>query len=192
MLFVEMRGTIVSMLKQGRLEFLRRFNKVNFILLAVCMAVVAFAAVLIGYNVGVSSVAVNANTDALPVAAIERQDAPPEVTPNAPQVVTNSSVISLPGFERLTATGRTLHADMVQNPAQNACYFIVTLIMPGGAELYRSGYLAPGESLGDVEMLVPLPAGTCEGVIARYSTFAINNLQPMNGADVKFILEVKP
>ena len=164
----------------------------NIILLAACMAVIAFAAALIGYYVGISGATVNATADALPAAAVGHQDEPPEETPNTPQADINSSVISLPGFERLTSNGRVIHADVVHNPAQNACYFVVTLIMPGGAEIYRSGYLAPGQSLGDVEMLVPLPAGTYEGVIARYSTFAINDLKPLNGADVKFILEVKP
>ena len=164
----------------------------NFILLAVCMAVVAFAAVLIGYNVGASSVAVHTNAAAPLNSDIIISDEPPEVTPNPAQVEKDSSVIALPGFERLTANGRTIQADTILNPAQNACYFIVTLIMPGGAEIYRSGYLAPGESLGDVEMLVPLPAGTYDGVTARYSTYAVNDLKPLNGADVKFNLEVKP
>jgi hypothetical protein len=103
-----------------------------------------------------------------------------------------SDTIAIPGFKKLTATGQTLKAGAITNPEQNACYFVVTLIMPGGAELYRSSYLAPGQSLGDVEMLVSPSPNVYEDVTARYSCYTMGDLKPLNGADINFTLEVLP
>jgi hypothetical protein len=124
---------------------------------------------------------------------------PTDITSESAESVASPSVriiepqpdtIAIPGFKRLTVEGQTLHAGAITNPEQNACYFIVTLIMPGGAELYRSTYLAPGKSLGDVETLVPLAAKAYEDVTARYSCYTLDDLKPLNGADINFTLEV--
>ena len=165
-------------------------------ILAGCVAVVALAAAFAGYTIGAG----RASGDAVPAAAPMLEDAAPgsalpePVLPSIqiiePPIPAGS--IAVPGFERLTAEGRTLNAGAITNPSQNTCYFIITLIMPGGAELYRSSYLAPGQSLGDVEMLVPLVPETYRGVFARYSCYALDDLKPLNGADIEFVLEVRP
>jgi hypothetical protein len=118
------------------------------------------------------------------------KDTEPVASPSVRIIEPQPDTIAIPGFKRLTAEGQTLHAGAITNPEQNACYFIVTLIMPGGAELYRSTYLAPGQSLGDVETLVPLTPKAYEDVTARYSCYTIDELKPLNGADINFTLEV--
>jgi hypothetical protein len=86
--------------------------------------------------------------------------------------------------------GRTLHADAVINPAGNPCYFIITFTLEDGTEFYRSGIIAPGQSVGSVELVETLAPGIYENVVARYSTYARETMQPLNGADVNFTLEV--
>ena len=168
-----------------------RRDNVNIIVLGVCMAAVTLSAVLIGYSFGSS----HAAAVAAPAAVAAFQEVTPAHVPETPQAATRgitAGSIAVPGFERLTVEGQTLHAAGVSNPMQNSCYFVVvvSIIMPGGSEVYRSSYLAPGQSLGDVELSKLLAPGTYEGAVARYSCFALADMCPLNGADISFILEV--
>lgn len=166
-----------------------RRDNVNIIILGVCMAAVTLSAVLIGYSFG-SSHAAAVVAPAAVAALQEVTPAPVQETPQAATQGITAGSIAVPGFERLKAEGQTLHAAGVSNPTQNTCYFIVSIILPDGSEVYRSSYLAPGQSLGDVELSKPLTPGTYEGAVARYSCFAIADMRPLNGADVSFVLEV--
>jgi hypothetical protein len=183
---------------------MRRVRSMSIFILAGCMAAVALISAFAGYGVatraaaGGDAVTLQDRDAELP--AGEPADAAPEVESIAASASPpvriiepppdTSDTIAIPGFKKLTAEGQTLKAGAITNPEQNACYFVVTLIMPGGAELYRSTYLAPGQSLGDVEMLVPLAAKSYEDVTARYSCYTMDELQPLNGADIAFTLEV--
>jgi|LSQX01.3.fsa_nt_gb hypothetical protein len=167
-----------------------RRDNVNIIILAVCMAAVTLSAVLIGYSFGSSRAA----AVAAPAAAVAFQELTPAPAPETPQAATQgftAGSIAVPGFERLTAEGQTLHAAGVSNSEQNSCYFVVSIILPDGSEVYRSSYLAPGQSLGDVELSKPLAPGTYEGAVARYSCFDLADMRPLNGADISFVLEVQ-
>ena len=159
----------------------------SIILLVVCFAAVAACAVFAGYTFGKSSVQV----DTVPAAALltDKPTAPEVIILDPP--VTNDS-ISVPGFERLTMRGQTLHADNIYNPVRNNCYFIVVVTLADGTEVYRSGILAPGQTVGNVELKNLLAVGIYEGAVAQYSSYAIDNLSPLNGADIDFILEVLP
>jgi hypothetical protein len=163
----------------------------NIILLAVGMAVFAFAAVLVGYNVGGGS---NATTDTTPDTptffTIERQAEPVEVLPTP--TAQNNGDIRLLGFDRLTAEGRRLQAEKVHNHADNACHFIVSLMLADGTEIYRSGILAPGMSAGTVELTKQLAPGIYEGAVARFSSYSLETFQLLGGADISFTLEVLP
>jgi hypothetical protein len=195
---------------------MRRAKRMSILVLAGCMASVALVSAFAGYGVATRAAAgadgvtlhgedaepvadnpIEAAPGAEPVAALAEgaeqtaATASPEVRVIEPPPET-SDTIAIPGFKRLTVEGQTLHAGAITNPEQNACYFIVTVIMPGGAELYRSTYLAPGQSLGDVETLVPLSPKTYEGVTAKYTCYTLDELKPLNGADITFTLEVLP
>jgi len=103
-----------------------------------------------------------------------------------------SGSISVPGFEQLTVQGATLHAGAISNPSRNSCYFIVALMLADGTEVFRSGILAPGQSVGSVELTQPPPPGKYEGATALYSCYTLETVQPLNGADITFTLEVLP
>jgi hypothetical protein len=69
---------------------------------------------------------------------------------------------------------------------------VLSLYMPDGTEIYHSSKLAPGETLDTIEMARPLEAGTYEGATLRYACYDFDDLKPLNGADINFILEVTP
>ena len=62
--------------------------------------------------------------------------------------LTASDSISIPGFEQITlAEGKTLQEVRLYNPPTNPCYFVISLFLPDGAEIYRSGLLPPGNEV---------------------------------------------
>jgi hypothetical protein len=167
----------------------------NIIVLTGCIAMVALASALAGYCIGVA----RERVDILPVAAIALSDketapslSPIQIPIEIIEPPSSIGSIAVPGFERLTIRGQTLFAENIYNPARNDCYFIVTLKLADGMEIYRSGILGPGQSVGTVELLHLLTPGIYEGAVAIYSSYAKSDLQPLNGADISFTLEVLP
>jgi len=151
--------------------------------------VIALAAVLAGYTIGANKTPGDAPTAAL----MFEEGAPAATIPIEiidPPIPAGS--IAVPGFERLTVRGRMLDAEYIHNPARNNNYFVVSLTLADGTEVYRSGVLAPGQAVGIVELPTAITPGTYEGAVARYSAFALDNLSPLNGADIAFVLEVSP
>lgn len=166
----------------------------NIVLLSVGVALFAISTVLIGYSVGASSgkpktdepVGIAATASPVPTyAPIVTQTAP-----SVPEAATPNASILIPGFDKLTVKGLTLNAGNIKNSAQNSCYLVAALLMPDSAEVYRSGYLAPGQTLGNAVMASPLAPGTYEGATVRYYCYTLDNLTPLNGADISITLEV--
>lgn len=165
-----------------------RSGTMSIFILAACIAVVALSAALAGYSFGAST---TASTPLVAAAAFQI-----EVTTEQPQTATQTlqpvqiiepppdNSISVPGFERLIVQGKTLHAADITNPTRNTCYFVVSIILADGTVVYRSGVLARGQVVGTVELIQSLSQGRYEGTIARYSCYAIENMQPLNGADI--------
>ena len=160
------------------------------IILAVCVVVIALAAVLAGYYIGAGRTAEPARAAALMIEDTAPRSAPPVMEIIEPPAQSGS--IAVPGFDRLIVRGRMLDAEHIHNPERNVCYFVVSITLADGLEVYRSGVLAPGQSVGVVELSSELAPGAYEGVTARYSAFSLDSLSPLNGADIDFILEVLP
>ena len=97
--------------------------------------------------------------------------------------------ITIPGFDNWTIpTNETLVNCDFYNPDGNSCYFEISIrLSETGTEIYHSRLLRPGQHLYDIELLSPVPAGSYDAVI-HYSTYAIEDNSPMNGADVPFRL----
>jgi len=159
------------------------------ITLAICMVAFALSAVAIGYSYG----AANAQPAPIPVAPVNQvtRTPEPEVEPE-PEEILIDGYIAIPGFERLTADKGVINSSGIGNPAKNDCYIIVSIIMPDGQEVYHSGILAPGQMLDTITLGFHLDPGIYDEVIARYSCYAIDTMQPLNGADINFTLEVLP
>jgi len=105
--------------------------------------------------------------------------------------VKNTNSITIPGFEALTIKARkTTQSVELYNPERNQCYFEISICLPEGTELFRSGLLAPGKSINTIELSHALEPGIYPDAIIKYSCFALDTLELLNGADVTFILEV--
>ena len=118
-----------------------------------------------------------------------------------PQIATDYTVspvgsIAIPGYEKLTfqAGERTQYVSL-SNPAENDCYFVISILLPDGTELYRSGIIAPGTVIDCLRLNFAPVAGIYENAILRYSCWedgADGELSEINGANTVFTLEVIP
>ena len=152
---------------------------------AACAAVIVLASVGFGFFLGERVGARSALVEA--ISSIDEAGAP-TATPDAEA----GGSISIPGFEQVTfEAGETVQEIYLYNPAQNACYFVISLFLPDRAVIYRSGLLPPGKELNSIELLRPLEVGTYEGAFIRYACLSLENMEPLNGAEMNFTLEVK-
>ena len=142
----------------------------------ICAAVLMLPAVLLGYHMGRES---SGPAPAESLAEPSSEPAPLQRTP------TPEGTITIPGFERiqLTATHEP-QAKPFYNPAGNTCYFIVSLLMPDGAEVFRSGLLAPGNTVPSGKLSRIPASGVYENAVLRYSCYAPDTMEALNGADV--------
>ncbi len=99
--------------------------------------------------------------------------------------------IAIPGFEQMQFTARQKEQCVyLYNPSRNTCYFEITLLLPGGEELFHSGLLAPGKAIEKIKLNYTLEPGTYVDSILVYSCYSIGDMSPLNGANITFDLEV--
>lgn len=153
---------------------------------ALCAVAFILLAGMVGYHMGEGA--------AVPVPAAEAPPPAPAATaPATPtaQATAPDGSITIPGFDRLQIAASTgQQTAPFYNPAGNACYFVISLFLPSGEEIFRSGLVSPGDSLSTMALVSVPPAGTYEGSILRYSCYSLDSMQPMNGADVKLTIEI--
>ena len=93
--------------------------------------------------------------------------------------------IAIPGYEKLDfATGKTAQTVNLKNPAENACAFVLTLTLEGGEALWT------GEAFTRITLTRALDAGEYPATL-HYDCYTIEDNQPLNGAEIQLILEVK-
>lgn len=149
---------------------------------ALITAVIVLGAVLVGMKLSVPQPAANADTQSAVAAMAE-----PEVAP-APEV---PETIAIPGYAQLAMqAGDIMQHVQLSNPAENSCYFVITIILPDDTEVFRSGLIKPGQKTDAIRLLQALEAGTYADAVLRYSCYSLADKAPMNGADTKFTLEV--
>lgn len=102
-----------------------------------------------------------------------------------------SDTISIPGLKKWTIpSGKTKVETNFYNPAENECYFVLTVTLTNTNEqIYQSKYLKPGQHLYEVELTKAMVAGEYEAVL-KYDTYSIADNKPLNGASVPFLLVV--
>lgn len=109
-----------------------------------------------------------------------------------PEDTPSSGDISVPGFSSVTFSAGTTEQNMtLYNPEKNNCYFIISLLLPDGTEIYKSGMLKPGEVIEKITLTKALEAGLYDNAVIRYDCYEIGTLQQLNGANAKFNLEVR-
>ncbi len=100
--------------------------------------------------------------------------------------------IAIPGYKviGLKADQREQQVNFY-NPQVNDCYFVISLLLEDGTELWKSKLIVPGKGLYEIELNQTLPAGTYENSILKYECYAMDdNLSELNGGEVQLTLEV--
>jgi len=99
--------------------------------------------------------------------------------------------IAVPGFEVMTIkAGQTEQAIWLYNPEKNNCYFVASIQLPDGTELYRSQLIPPGKAIYQAQFSRTVPAGTYEKSILQYDFYTLNGTVA-NGTKAYFTLEVE-
>lgn len=107
------------------------------------------------------------------------------------QAPETKSTISIPGFETLRMrAGTEVQAVRLYNPAENDCYFLITILLPDGTQIFQSDLIPPGEEIKSIHINTLLQAGTYEETQLLYACYSLDDLQALNGASIKFTLEV--
>lgn len=101
--------------------------------------------------------------------------------------------ISCPGYGTITmAAGKKEQSVNFYNPKENTCYFVITLSLPDGTQIYKSKMIEPGKGIYQITLDKELTAGTYENAVLKYTPYKMNDeLTPLNNAEMKFTLEVK-
>ena len=129
----------------------------------------------------------------------DKDEAPAAVSGNAQtqqeptEVVKVEDRIAIPGYEAIQLTADTLEQTICfPNPAQNCCYFQMSLYLEDGTLLWKSVDVAPGETSEPVVLSQPLAAGKYKDAILKYDCFTMDKKHSqLNGAQTKLMLLVQ-
>lgn len=104
----------------------------------------------------------------------------------------NPDSIAIPGYE-----GIALKADTKQqtigfpNPAQNSCYFQITLSLEDGTVLWQSELVEPGEISDPIKLSEPLAKGTYANAVLKFDCYTMDGtMTALNGAATKMTIWV--
>ena len=114
-----------------------------------------------------------------------------DVDPDTEDTAGATGEIQIPGYESMTImAGETVQTVDIGNPADNNCYFVITIQLEDGTELFQSDYLEPGQGFETIEMTQALEACEYTAVI-RYECYSLEDKSALNGASSEFTLIVK-
>ena len=104
----------------------------------------------------------------------------------------NTDTIDIPGFDVMNLKAGTEEQSVnLYNPEQNTCYFQMSLLLPDGTELWKSGLVEPGKAVYEITLNQMLAAGEYENAMLKYECFAMDEAQtPLNGSEIKLTLNV--
>lgn len=97
-----------------------------------------------------------------------------------------SESIALPGMDEMNfKANEKIQTVNLYNPAENSCYFKISILLEDGTVLYQSNLIAPGKGLYDIELQKALPEGTYENSVLKYECFDMDeDYTPLNGAEL--------
>lgn len=105
----------------------------------------------------------------------------------------NADSIAIPGYEALEFKAeRKDQIVCLPNPAQNTCFFQISLFLEDGTLIWKSEMIAPGTNSKPIVLNKELEKGTYPKAVLHYSCFEMDKeLTPLNGAEIKVTLRVK-
>lgn len=100
--------------------------------------------------------------------------------------------IAIPGYPSIGIPANTTDVQVaLLNPEGNPCYFTFELVLKdSGESLYKSRQVPPGKAVTDITLSRALEPGEYEAII-QITTASLEDLSPMNGANVETVLIVK-
>ena len=100
--------------------------------------------------------------------------------------------ISIPGYGTMVMkAGKKEQKVDMGNPAENDCYFRISLFLEDGTCLFRSDMIEPGKGFHTIELKETLKEGTYPAVI-QYDCYSFDEeREPLNGAESGFMLDVR-
>lgn len=158
------------------------------LLLAIAVAAFTLAAVYVGFSMAGGK----GSPDVADPVVADQVETVKESDEKAMPAEGDGSTIKIPGFDvmRLRAGTFSQECDLLYNPAENDCAMIFSLFLPNGTPFYQSGLIQPGQHLEVLELSAKLAAGTYPEAVLRYNCYDASTFEPLNGAEVKFTLEV--
>ncbi len=102
-------------------------------------------------------------------------------------ILPNDGII-IPGFKSINIDANQTNVYLnLNNPVDNPCYFVISLILDDGTVLYESVILLPGEVVGDITLTEPLAPGEYDASIL-YEALDLSDFSPLNNAQVNIKL----
>ncbi len=145
-------------------------------------AVAVFTAIIVLSGVAIGVHLVRPDVTPIEGPPLEVLEPPPKEGPKT---------IAIPGYAQLVMkAGDLIQLVELYNPAENPCYFVISIILPDGTEIYCSELIKPGQKTDAIRLSQLLDVGTYKNATLRYSCYSMEDKSPMNGADTKFTLEV--
>lgn len=113
--------------------------------------------------------------------------------PPAPAEEDGPAQIAIPGYEGLTLqAGAKKQSLRLPNPAENHCYFQISLYLADDTLLWQSDLIKPGKTSAPITLSRPLDPGAYPGATLRYACFRLDREKtPLNGAETKLTLWVQ-
>lgn len=116
-----------------------------------------------------------------------------ETVPQSDSVEKKTDSIAIPGYEGISLKANSKEQEIgFPNPAQNTCYFQISLMLEDGTLLWRSELVAPGEISDPITLEEPLEAGVYPNALLKFDCYTMDGaMRALNGAATKMTLHVK-
>ena len=100
--------------------------------------------------------------------------------------------IAIPGYEGITLKADSKEQEIgFPNPAQNTCYFQISLILEDGTTLWQSELVKPGEISKSITLNEPLAAGVYPNSLLKFDCYTMDgSMRSLNGAATKMTIHV--
>lgn len=116
-----------------------------------------------------------------------------ETVPQSDSVKKRTDSIAIPGYEGISLKANSKEQEIgFPNPAQNTCYFQISLMLEDGTLLWHSELVAPGEISNPITLEEPLEAGVYPNALLKFDCYTMDGaMRALNGAATKMTLHVK-
>lgn len=116
-----------------------------------------------------------------------------ETVPQSDSMEKRTDSIAIPGYEGISLKANSKEQEIgFPNPAQNTCYFQISLMLEDGTLLWHSELVAPGEISDPITLEEPLEAGVYPNALLKFDCYTMDGaMRALNGATTKMTLHVK-